>query len=166
MAYLIGIPLLMLLSILQSVIVNDMTFLDGRPDLIFLVVVSWGIIGRPREAMGWALIGGLFLDLLSGLPFGVTAINLIIVSFVVSFTEGRFWESHVLMPMGVTLLSSLLFHFLNLATIAMMGYPIDLSSFLLRMILPSTFLNLLLALPASQLIEALSRSLYPPEVRI
>ena len=166
MAYLIGIPLLALLAILQSVIFNDLTLLDGRPDLVLLTVVAWGINGRSREAMLWGLIGGLFLDLLSGIPLGTSSILLILIAYLVSFTEGRFWEANFLMPMGVTMLFSLLYHLLNLLVMWVLGKQFDFSFVFMRVILPSTFLNLILALPISQLIRSFSRSIYPPEVNI
>ena len=166
MAYLVGIPLLALLAILQSTVFSHLQLLDGRPDLVLLAVGSWGLVGRGREAMVWGLIGGLFLDLLSGIPFGTSAIALVLVAYIASLLEGRFWEAHLLMPMGVTLLGSLVFYALSLAGLLLSGHPIDLPTALMRVILPSTFLNLILALPASQLAVGLRRSLFPPEVTI
>jgi rod shape-determining protein MreD len=166
MATIIGIPLLVLLAIAQSAIINDLTLLEGRPDLILIVVVAWGIIGRNRESMIWGLIGGLSLDLLSGLPLGVTSINLILIAFLVSFSEGRFWESHILMPLGVMLITSPLFYFISILTHWTLGYEIEFSTALLRVALPGTFLNLLLILPVTQLINAIDRVVNPPEVSI
>ena len=166
MATLIGIPLLALLAILQSVIFNDLTLLDGRPDLILLTVVAWGINGRSREAMIWGLLGGLFLDQLSGIPLGTSSIILILIAYLVSFMEGRFWEANFLMPMGVMMIFSLIYHLFNIVIMWLLGKPMDVSFLAVRVILPSTFLNLILALPVSQLIRSLSRSLYPPEVNI
>ncbi|MEE9508490.1 MAG: rod shape-determining protein MreD, partial [Anaerolineales bacterium] len=125
MSIILGIPLLVVLAITQSTIINDLTLLEGRPDLILIAVVSWGIIGRYRESMVWGLIGGLALDLLSGLPLGVTAINLILIAFLVSFSEGRFWESHILMPLGVMLLASPLFYILSILTLWTLGYDLE-----------------------------------------
>lgn len=166
MATLIGLPLLVLLAITQSAIINDLTLLQGRPDLILILVVAWGIIGRSKVSMVWGLIGGLALDLLSGLPLGVTSINLILIAFLVSFSEGRFWESHILMPLGVMLVTSPLFYFLSILTHWTLGYEIDLASAMLRVALPGTFLNLLLILPATQIISAIDRVVHPPEVSI
>ena len=166
MATLIGLPLLVLLAITQSAIVNELTLLEGRPDLILIVVVAWGILGRSRESMVWGLLGGLALDLLSGLPLGVTSINLILIGFLVSFSEGRFWESHILMPLGVMLITSPLFYLLSLLTHWTLGYDIELSTAMLRVALPGTFLNLLLILPATQIVSVLDRAVHPPEVSI
>jgi rod shape-determining protein MreD len=166
MSYLIGIPLLAVLAILQSTVFNDLTLLDGRPDLILLVIVAWGINARSQDAMIWGLIGGIFLDLLSGLPLGTSAIILVAIAYLVSFTEGRFWEANFLMPMGVMILFSFLYHLFNLFIIWILGKQIDISYTLVRFILPSVFLNLILALPVAQLIKSIRNSIYPPEVTI
>jgi rod shape-determining protein MreD len=166
MAYLIGVPLLALLAVLQSATISYIHLLDGRPDLILLAVVSWGLVGRHNEAMVWGMVGGFFLDLLSGLPVGSNALILILVAFLVSLMEGRFWEAHLLMPLGVTLLASLLFHGLSLATLLLSGRGLDMTFTLTRVVLPSTFLNVALVLPSIQLFEGLRYRLFPPEVEI
>lgn len=166
MAILLGFPILALLAVLQSSIVNDLTFLDGRPDLVLLAVIAWAVLGRHTESMILGLIGGLFLDLLSGFPLGVTAINLVLVTFLVSFSEGRFWESHFLMPLGAALFSSSLFYILGLGAAWILGHSLDPVQALIRTVLPGTFLNLILILPATQLARILDRSIRPPEVEI
>ncbi len=166
MIYAVGVPLLALLAVLQSSVVSYLRFLDGRPDLILLAVVAWGLTGRAREAMVWGLTGGIFLDLLSGMPVGTTGLTLTLIAYLVSFLEGRFWEAHLLMPLAVTLVASLLYHFSGLGAYALSGSGIDLSMAIARVIMPSTFLNLLLALPITQLARSVHQSLFPPEVAI
>lgn len=166
MVYLIGVPLLVILAILQSSVFSHLALLDGRPDLVLLAILSWSLAGRHNEAMLLGLIGGLFLDLLSGLPFGSHAIILVLVIYLVASFEDRFWEAHFLLPLSVSLIASLLFHGLEIGTILLMGRSLDFAYMMTRVILPSTFLNLVLALPAAQLAEGLRSRLYPPEVEI
>lgn len=166
MAYLIGVPLLALLSVIQSTVLSHLQLFEGRPDLVLLAVVGWSLTGRTEEAMVWGMIGGLFLDLLSGLPFGSSAIALILVAFLVSLSEGRFWEAHLLMPLSATLVASLTFHILGMGAVLLTGRALDPSLALTRVILPSTFLNLVLALPTAQLAGGLRDRLFPPEVEI
>ncbi|MCK5645325.1 MAG: hypothetical protein KAH97_01010, partial [Anaerolineales bacterium] len=78
----------------------------------------------------------------------------------------RFWESHILMPLGVMLLLSPLFYFLSIVTLWMLGHDINLGIAIARVILPGTFLNLLLILPGTQLLSAVNRLIHPPEVSI
>jgi rod shape-determining protein MreD len=166
MAYLISLPILVILTILQSSVFNDLTLLDGRPDLVFLFVVAWGINGRSREAMIFGLLGGLFLDLLSGVPLGITSIILVTIAYLVSFTEGRFWEANFLMPMGVTVGTSIFFHLLSIFILTLLGKSIQFDFAIMRVMLPSTFLNLLLALPTTEVVKSFINSIYPHEVRI
>jgi rod shape-determining protein MreD len=166
MVYAIGVPFLALLAVLQSSVLSYLRFLDGRPDLVLLAVVAWGLTGRAREAMAWGFAGGIFLDLLSGLPLGTSSLMLTLIAYLVSFLEGRFWEAHLLMPLAVTLMASLIYQFFGLGAIALSGRGIDVSMAIGRVIMPSTFLNLLLALPVAQLARSVSQRIDPPEVSI
>ena len=166
MSYFIGIPLLTLLAILQSVLMSHIELLDGRADLVLLAVISWSLTRRSEEAMVWGVIGGFALDFLSGLPFGSNALILLVVTFLVSFLEGRFWEAHFLMPLGVMLVASLIYHFLGTFVVMLNGQNVSLDYAFRRIILPSTFLNIIIALPASQLATALHSRLYPQEVEL
>ena len=166
MAYLIGIPLLALLAVLQSSVLAWTLLSDGRPDLMLLAVVAWSLTGRSTEAMAWGLIGGMFLDLFTGLSFGLSAISLILIAYVISSLLDRFWEGHVLTPLGAILAASLFFHFTQLAAIFITGRSLDLLLALQRVVLPSTFLNLAMILPAKSLADGLNERLNPPEVTI
>ncbi|MCK4740989.1 MAG: rod shape-determining protein MreD [Anaerolineales bacterium] len=166
MAYILGFPLLILLAIFQSTLLGTFQFLEGRPDLILLAVIGWGLAGGSEEAMVWGLVGGIFLDMLSGVPIGTTSIILILIGTLVSLFERRIWEANFLMPLGVTLAGSLLFHILSLGVLLLMGREIDWTYAFSRVILPSTFINLLLALPTAQALKGLRSRLYPPEVEI
>jgi rod shape-determining protein MreD len=116
--------------------------------------------------MVWGLVGGVALDMLSGVPIGTTSITLILIAMLVSLYEDRIWEANFLMPLGITLIGSLIFHIMSLAVIMLMGREIDWSYMFMRVILPSTFFNLLLAIPSAQVFKALRNRLYPPEVEI
>lgn len=166
MAYFLGIPLLILLAIFQSTLLGTFQFLEGRPDLILLAVIGWGLAGGSEEAMVWGLAGGVFLDMLSGVPIGTTSVILILIGALVSLFEDRIWEVNFLMPLGATLAGSLLFHIMGLGVILLMGREIDWTYAFSRVILPSTFINLLLALPTARALIGLRSRLYPPEVEI
>jgi rod shape-determining protein MreD len=166
MAYLVGIPLLIVLAILQTTLFADIHFFDGRPDIVLLAVIGWGLAGGDRQAMVWGLIGGLLLDSFSGLPMGSSAISLIVIAFLVSLYADRVWEANLLMPLGITLGASLVFHFLSLGWLLTLGRNLDLPFSLTRVILPSTILNMVLILPIYQLMVGLHRRLYPPEIEI
>ncbi len=166
MAYAIGLPLMALLAILQSAVVSQLRLADGQADLVLVAVVAWALTGRSREAMVLGLAGGLFLDLLSALPLGSTALALVLVAYVVSLTEGRLWGAHLLTPLGVVFGASLFFSAYMLLASVLVGARVDLPSLASRVVLPGLFLNVLMAVPAAQLASGLQRVLFPPEVEI
>lgn len=166
MIYLIGVPVLVLLGVLQASLLSQLRVLEGAPDLILLAVVGWAITGRARQSMTLGLLGGLVLDLLSGLPLGVTSLPLILSAYLVSLGEGRFWEAHFFMPLGAVLAASIVYHGAALAAAFVFGRSPDLAFALSRIVLPSALMNVLLALPVAQLAGALEQQLYPPEVGI
>lgn len=166
MGYLIGALLLGALAILQSTLLGDFHFYDGRPDLVLLAVIGWGLAGKPDQTMVWALMGGLMLDSLSGIPLGATSIALVGIAYFIGLYTGRIWEPNLLAPLGVTLLASLLYHIYGLAMMYLMGRGPDLGYAFSRVILPSTFLNLILSIPAAQALQALRLRIEPPEVEI
>ncbi len=166
MGYLIGIPLMALLAALQSSVFAGLRPLDGGVDLVLLAVVAWALAGRAEEAMVWGLVGGFLLDMLSAAPLGVTAIALVAIAFLVSLLEGRFWEAHLLMPAAAVLVASLIYGLIALGAAMVAGATPDLATSVSRVLLPSAFLDVLLALPATQLAESVVQSLFPPEVAI
>lgn len=149
------------LAVIQSAIISYLPFLDGTPNPILLAVVSWSLVGHSREAMIWGLFGGIFLDMLSGLPVGSTSIALVLIAYLTSLLEGGIWESHFFTPLVVMLFSSLIFFGFTLLTLFLSGRSLDLTSSLTRILLPSLFLNLILAIPSFHLAEWISNLIYP-----
>ena len=166
MAYALGIPLMVVLAILQSAVFSHVRLIAGQADLVLLAVVAWGLTGRWREAMVLGLVGGACLDLLSALPLGISSLALVLIAFIVSVTEGRLWGAHLLTPLGVVLAASLAFSVFTLVGSLIAGAAVDLPGAASRIILPGLFLNLLLAIPAAQLASAVRRLLFPPQIEI
>jgi rod shape-determining protein MreD len=163
MGLIIGIPLMAGLAIMQSAIISYMPFLEGTPNMVLLVVVSWSLIGRSREAMILGLFGGVFLDMLSILPVGSTSISLILIAYLISLLEGGFWESNFFTPLVATLVATVMFFSLTILTLLLAGRTLDLLSSLTRIFLPSLFLNLVICLPIYHLTGWIANFVAPPK---
>lgn len=164
MSLLLGFVGISFLAVLQASLVNHLQLLDGRPDLILLAITGWALNGHGRQAMLFGFVGGFALDLFSEVPLGVSSAALVLVAALVSYSEGRFWGVHPLMQLAAVLVASGIFYAAQLASLGIVGHPIDLALLLNRTVVPSVFLNLVLALPAAQAAEALSRFFTPAEV--
>ncbi|GMR10607.1 MAG: hypothetical protein BMS9Abin28_1428 [Anaerolineae bacterium] len=164
MTYLIGIPTIALLAILQTSLVSHLRLLEGRPDLVLLAVVAWALTGRGHEAMILGFAGGLFLDAFSAVPLGVSSAALVIVAAIASYSEGQFWGINPIMQLAAVLVGSGVYYLAVILTLFATGQPLDLQLAFGRIVLPGVFVNLLLALPTVQLAEGLLNLLHPPRV--
>ena len=166
MAVILLIPVLLLLVVFQTAVLPLFPLLDGRPDLVLLLVVGWALTGRVVEASILATIGGLLLDLASGLPLGVSAIALIAAVNLINLSHGRLWRGHQLLALGAVLLGSLVYYAI-LAVVVWITHPgFDLLAAVANVVLPSILLNLILAIPSVQLMAAFDRLVHPPGVTI
>lgn len=166
MRYVVGTLLVALLAILQSSVLARFPFLEGTPSLILLAVVSWSLVGRAAEAMILGFVGGLFLDMLSGGPFGISSIALVAAAYLASLTEGRFWEAHILAPLGVMAGASVVYYAITTVAVWIAGHPLAPDLAFAQVFLPSTFLNVLLSLPSVQIAGRLQEAAFPPAVRM
>ena len=164
MTYVIGIPVIALLAVLQTSLVSHLRLLEGRPDLVLLAVVAWALTGKGREAMILGFAGGLFLDAFSAVPLGVSSAALVLVAVITSYSEGQFWGINPIMQLAAVLVGSVVYYAVILFALVAIGQPVDFQQALGQIVLPSLFLNLILALPAVQIGESLHGVLHPARV--
>lgn len=166
MGLLVLLPLSVLLVVLQTAVLPSFELLDGRADLVLLLVVAWALTGRLVQAMILGVVAGMLLDLLSGIPLWISAIALIAAANVATLAQGRLWRAHQFAALGTVLLATAVYYAI-LALAVLLTHPgTDLVLGLTRIILPAVLLNLLLAIPAVQLAGSLERALYPPKVAL
>ncbi len=162
---LVGVPLLALAAALQSTVLVSLRLLGGTLDLVLLLTLGWTLAGDWEGGLAWGFIGGVCLDLLSGGPLGGSALALVFVAFLASLSEGRFWRSHVLLPLATSLLGTLGFHFIYLIVLSFSGRPVDWLAGVTRIILPALFLNALLIVPIYHGLRGLRGVVYPAQVK-
>jgi len=154
MIWVIAIPLLMAAALLQSAVLAQIQVFGGSLGLVLLLVLSWSIL-RPEEGLVWAALGGAFSDLLSGGPFGGTAIAFVIAALAASQIQGRLWGRHPLVIMAIALLGTVLSHLASLALLGITGRSVDVGYALTYVTLPTAFFNTLFVLPVYNLLSRL-----------
>jgi rod shape-determining protein MreD len=111
---------------------------------MLLVVISWRILRGTEEGLLWALIGGFFLDILSGAPFGVFTISLVLTSLLSGLWEVNVFRTTFILPLITISFATFLYYLLILFLLRIVGWPIALGEAIFKVILPSTFFNVLL----------------------
>ncbi len=141
------VPLLVGVAAVQASLLPHLTIVGVRPDLMLLVIVSWSLLRGTGEGLLWGFVGGLCLDFLSGAPFGVSTLALLIVSFLTSLGEVRIYGTHVILPLSTIFLATIAYDFTFLLLLQMLGRPLPWVASAVSIVLPSTVLNTFLMLP-------------------
>ncbi|MBM3127637.1 MAG: rod shape-determining protein MreD [Chloroflexi bacterium] len=139
----ISIPLLALVAIIQIVLLPQVAIFGYKPDLALALVVAWAMLAPVGEAAVWGFIIGIFLDLASGLPFGMHALALTTLGWLIGWGQTTFFRGNLLAPPVALVLATLAHHVILLGILALINWQIDWAAYLLRVTLPTALLNAL-----------------------
>lgn len=158
MTLFISIPILALAAVLQSTIAPQIQILGGRPDLVFLLVLSWSIRGTLDESVLWAFVGGIAQDLLSAAPTGTSVLGMVLLVFVVDLLKQQVYSIGLTSVLTLTFAGTILQQFTHAAVLLVMGYKVSFFD-LVYVLFPTLIYNLVLILPAYWFIRRIQRRL-------
>jgi len=118
------IPLMVVLTILQSTLLPQFPIFGVTPQLWLLATIAWALLRGWQEGIIWAFVAGLFVDLFSVTPLGVTSLALMAAVGVVVLLQRNLPAYRVVIPVILTVIGTLFFWLVYL--------------FLLRIIIPIT----------------------------
>jgi rod shape-determining protein MreD len=162
---LVAIPVIALAVMLQASIIGRIILLNGAADLVLLILAAWGLEERVRHAWVWGAVAGLLVGSVSGVPWYVYLIGYLFVIGLARFLALRVWQAPLLAMFTVTLIGTLvllMFTYLERSLFEDLSLAFNLA--FIQIILPSSLLNLLLAIPVHALIRDLANRIYPGEV--
>lgn len=131
------------IALLQTTLAPQLSFLGGTPQFMLLTVVSWSLLRGGREGVVWGFIGGVMLDLLSGAPFGVMTLPLLLMGFLSGLGEFNVFRANFLLPGLVIVVTTLAYHALVLVLFQVLGQPVAWESAVRHVMLPAVLLNVL-----------------------
>lgn len=140
------VPALAFVAIIQATFMPTIPLIGLRVDLPLMIVVVQGLVGPARTAAPWGFILGIFLDLFTGMPFGINMIALTLVGLTIDLGQLVVFRGNLLAPPIAILLMTLLDNVLILAILSTLNWSIAWTDYLVRIILPTALLNTL-ALP-------------------
>jgi rod shape-determining protein MreD len=163
----LGIPLFLVGAVLQAALVPRLRIFGGQPDLIVVIVLVWAYLDRTQEGLVWGFVGGFFIDLLSGVPPGISTLALVPVAFLVSTVEFGLYRGTILVPLGLAAGGALGYHLLTMILLRfLVNYPIDFGHALINITLPSVIFDMIIFIPLLSLLERGYDRLHPRAVKI
>lgn len=133
--------LLFIAALLQSSFFPVLGMDRARPELVVTAVVIWAVLRGMREALPWAFIGGLLLDLFSQGPFGTAALALVIVAFCSSVGEASVFRTNFLLPTMIVFWAAVFYGVLYLFLLRTHQYPVDWLGTLRHSVVPSAIFS-------------------------
>jgi rod shape-determining protein MreD len=144
---LLSIPILLLLLILQTTVVPEVRLLHGVADIILVWIAAWGLTSRDRSGYLLAFFAGGLVSYVSALPWYVYPLAYLLAVTIAKFVSTQLWQSPLLSMFTITLVSSIFLYVISLAGLRLNGIIFDWQESLYNVIIPSVFLNLLVAIP-------------------
>jgi rod shape-determining protein MreD len=118
-----------------------------RPNLVLIVASTWAAM-RGYEAFGWALGGGILLDLMTSAPFGSHAAGLIIGNILALALDRFPMPAAFFRITNWVAITTVVYHLMQLLLLTAYGRGINLQLALFGSVLPLLAINPVLALIA------------------
>ncbi len=136
-----AIIILPCLAVLQQGITPNVTFSGARPDIVMLAVLNWSLIRGTEEGMLWGVIGGVVVDLFSGLPFGTSSLAYCTIAGLVTLGQRFLRRAHILLPMIAGCLATLVYYFVSIILTASFQHILYLNGTMLRTVIAVAIFN-------------------------
>ena len=146
MRYIVATVILALLAALQASVFSRFSVGSAAPQLVLLSVVAWSLARGPFEGMFWGFAGGLWYDLASGGPVGVSALAMLAVAAVAGSFGGRMFGTNPLLPMLAVFGATLGYFVIVSFLLATLHYRTDWGGSLLDVALPTAIADGILSL--------------------
>lgn len=141
MSLAILIPLLALAAIVQITLLPQIPIFGYKPDLALILVVAWAMLAPFGQAAVWGFVLGIFLDLASGLPFGIHTLALMSLGWLIGWGQATFFRDNLLAPPVAMMLATLAYNLVLLGFVAWFNPPVDWLVCVVRVTLPTAMLN-------------------------
>jgi rod shape-determining protein MreD len=158
---LIAFPLLALVVIVQSAVISQMTLLSGYADLMLVVLAAWALKADASSAWLWAILGGIMVSFVSGLPWPVPMLGYLFVVLLAQVFKQRVWQAPLLAMFSVIFLGTLSMNALALLILNLLGTPLPIGDSLGLVVLPQVLLNLLFSVPTYAVVRDLAHWVSP-----
>ena len=158
----IAVPLMAVLAILHTSVLAQIPVLGAAPQLLFLVALAWGIVRGMEEGLVWAFVAGVFTDLFSLAPLGISSL-----AFMAG-VAGPLMIRHALPPhrllvaMFLAALGTVIYLTVYAVGLRIFGFGIGLGG--LAELLPLIGFHAILILPIYLIVDSILRTFRPRRV--
>lgn len=133
--------------VLQSTVLAGLRIGDSTFNLPLVLVTVWAIVGGLEDGLIWALLTGLFTDLVSAAPFGASPFALALAAVAAVFIGRSTFTNSTLLPLAAVTLATIVYTLALGVAMQVAGWRTPWVPTLTRVVLPSIALNIALIIP-------------------
>ena len=123
MSYYVGLPLLLLVALLEVSVAPMFRVAGLQPNLMLVLLIAWLIVRGAGEAFILAPVGGVLLGLVDGAPAGTALIGLAPLAFLQDLRGSQLREGGLIMAVAFTIVMSFFYNYVHLAVFTLQGLP-------------------------------------------
>ena len=163
MSVILSIPVLSIITILQSAVVSRLPLISGTADLMLVVLVAITLQKSVKTAWQWSIVGGLLTDFFSGLPFGLFTVSYLLTTGIAHILRERIWRFSFLMQLLIVLSGIIITHTFSFLVLFLQGSSLQFTSVIQAVTMPSIILSFMLSLPVYIIVQDVIEQINPPE---
>ena len=160
---LVSLPIMLILSVIQTVAVSRVNLMSGSADIILLTIVSWGITEKDRSVFVWALVGGSLISYISAMPAVVIITSYLIIAGITRVIKKGLWQLPILAVLLSSIIAIITKFIIDIIALQVMGIKLTLSTSIKMTLAPNLILNLFLIFPVYLIMSDLSKWISPKE---
>ncbi len=130
--------------ILQSTVLEFVTVMGVKPDLVMLVVILNGFLLGTRQGAFLGYAAGMVEDLFTGSYIGLNALSKMVAGYLAGAAGRRLYRENTLVATGVTFFSAFIGYIINYILLLFLHIEVLPFYAFLRVILPAAVYTCLL----------------------
>lgn len=160
----LAIPLMLVLGLVETAVLPHFPIFGDSPQLAFLVALAWGMLYGVEEGAVWAFFAGVFTNLFSITPVGVSSVSFMVGITAVIWSTQALPTSRTLLPLALAGLATIISFIIEIVLLRLFGTIVNFQSIA---ILPNILLvNILAILPIYWLLYLIDRAIRPRRVQL
>ena len=159
MSYYVGIPLLLIVAVAEASVLPMFQVGGLQPNPMLVLLLAWLMVRGAAEAFLFIPVGGLFLGLVDSAPMGTALLALAPMAVLQEVRGSQLREGGFLLTIVFTVAMTIVFNLVYLLVFTLSGDGGSLVGAMSRVIIPTTFLNVIILFPIYAVLWATSGEL-------
>lgn len=163
-SFYLAIPFMGLVAILQTAVLPHFPLAGVTPQLLFLMALAWGLLRGLQEGLIWAFLAGIWVDLFSMAPVGVSSIAFMAGVGVAVALQQILPPRRLLSAILLAAVGTFVYLAIYILALRIFGHSISING--LIELMPILLIHVILMAPIYLLLQTFLRAFRPRPVEL